>query len=228
MPENITSTMSEKIPAEFVRRHHPPDDIIDGKPKWTQIKIRRTETTPQGGVTVSESEIDIDRLNPTRNMVEEIDDNFTEGEVTQKILVNMMADLQTEVVVTLGDTRVDPKLEEQLMAENQKWECYKKKRVIKNWVPLKENVPLAPLFRSVEKKNWVPVKENVPLAPLFRGVEKMSVKKGLKRKSVADPQLEGGLCVRSAKKVKRVPRLPSSPRKTKVMGLNNFPLYAPL
>eukprot|EP00092_Neocalanus_flemingeri_P038730 GFUD01042172.1.p1 GENE.GFUD01042172.1~~GFUD01042172.1.p1 ORF type:complete len:201 (-),score=76.35 GFUD01042172.1:43-645(-) len=197
MPENITSMMSEEIPAEFVRRHHPPDDIIDGKPKWARIKIRRTGTTPQGGV--SESEIDIDRLNPTRNMVEEIEDNFTEGEETQKVVVNMMADLQTELVVTLGDTRVDPKLEEQLMAENQKWECYKKKRGI---------------------TNWVPVKENVPLAPLFRGVEKMTVKKGLKRKSVADPQLEVGLCVRSAKKVKRVPRLPSNPRKTKVRELN--------
>eukprot|EP00092_Neocalanus_flemingeri_P008675 GFUD01009345.1.p1 GENE.GFUD01009345.1~~GFUD01009345.1.p1 ORF type:complete len:222 (-),score=83.49 GFUD01009345.1:54-719(-) len=218
MPENTTSMMSEENPTKFVRRHHPPDDIIDGKPKWAQIMIKRTGTTPQGGV--SESEIDIDRLNPTRNMVEEIENNFIEGEETQKVVVNMMADLQTEVVVTLGDTRVDPKLEEQLMAENQKWECYKKKRVIKNWVPVKENVPLAPLFRSVEKKNWVPVKENVPLAPLFRSVEKKSVKKGLKRKSVADPQLEVGLCVRSAKKVKRVPRLPSNPRKTKVRELN--------
>eukprot|EP00092_Neocalanus_flemingeri_P098374 GFUD01125437.1.p1 GENE.GFUD01125437.1~~GFUD01125437.1.p1 ORF type:complete len:198 (-),score=60.63 GFUD01125437.1:29-622(-) len=194
MPENITSMMFEKIPAEFFRRHHPPDDIIDGKPKWARIKIR-TGTTPQGGV--SEREIVIDRLNPTRNMVEEIDETFSDGEETQKVLVNMMADLQAELVVTLGDTRVDPKLEEQLTAENQKWECYKKKRGITNWVPVKENV-----------------------SPLFRGVEKMTLKKGMKRKSVADPQQEVGLCVSSAKKIKRVTRLPSNPRKTKVRELN--------
>ena len=129
--------MSEVIQSEYVRRHHPPDDIIDGKPKWAQIKIRRTVAGPEGGGTVTESVIDIDRLNPARNIVKEIEDDFTEGEETQKVLVNMMADLQTELVVTLGDTKVDSKLEEQLMAENKKWECYKMKHGIKNWVPIK-------------------------------------------------------------------------------------------
>ena len=116
----------------------------------------------------------------------------------------MMADLQTELVVTLGDTKVDSKLEEQLMAENNKWECYKLKHGIKNWVPIMEKtVALAPVFMSMSMDK--------------------SIKKGQKRKNMADPVLEGsgagggsGANVggRSNKKVKRVARLTSSPRKT--------------
>jgi len=197
---SLDMSEAEVVPsAQFVRSHHPPDDIIDGKPKWTQIKVRKALSGPNVANTAfSESEIIIDRLNPTRNMVDEIEDNFIEGEDTQKVLVNMMADLQTELVVTLGDTRVDPKLEEQLMAENQKWDCYKKKHGITKWVPVKEKVALAPMFRSIEKKKI----------------------KGQKRKSMADPEKEGGTGGRATKKMKKVARLPSSPRKIKVSELN--------
>ena len=189
--------MSAETP--YVRRHHPPDDIIDGKPKWAQIKMRRTKAGPDDGPSeVTESEINIDRLNPTRNMVEELEDGFNDdAEEAQRVLVNMMADLQNELVVTLGDTRVDPKMEEQLMAENKKWECYKKKHNITDWVPVKEKAAVAPIFKTSEKK---------------------ASKKGLKRKSMADPEPHGGGT--ASKKIKRVARLPSSPRKIKVKGLN--------
>jgi len=188
--------MTEETP--YVRRHHPPDDIIDGKPKWARIKIRKLEEGAEGQSEVHEREINIDRLNPTRNMVDELEDGFNDdAEETQRVLVNMMADLQNELVVTLGDTRVDPKLEEQLMAENQKWECYKKKHNIKEWVPMKAKVAIAPMFKTVEKK---------------------TTKKGQKRKSMADPEPQGGGT--SNKKMKRVARLPSSPRKGKVRALN--------
>ena len=54
-------------------------------------------------------------------MLEEIDEGFKEdAKETQKVLVNMMADLQCELVGTLGGSRVDPMVEEKLIEENRK------------------------------------------------------------------------------------------------------------
>ena len=107
-----------------------------------------------------------------------------------------MADLQCELVVTLGGSRVDPKVEEKLTEENRKWECYKKKHNIKNWVPKKEKPALASIFKT--------------------GTEK-AAQKGKKRKN----SLDTGSHDRgpSNKKMKRAARLPSSPRKNKVSNV---------
>ena len=40
----------------------------------------------------------------------------------QKVMVHMMADLQAEVMVTLGDSRMDAHLEEQMVQKNLEWE----------------------------------------------------------------------------------------------------------
>jgi hypothetical protein len=37
-------------------------------------------------------------------------------------MVQMMSDLQAEVMVTLGDTRLDAGIEEQMMQKNLEWE----------------------------------------------------------------------------------------------------------
>jgi len=186
------------VPAEYTRKHHPPDDILlDGKPKWAEIKLKVKEENSVGHKKVFEREISIDRLNPTRKMLEEIDEGFKDdAEETQKVLVNMMADLQCELVVTLGGSRVDPKVEEKLIEENKKWECYKKKHNIKNWVPKKEK----PILASISKT----------------GKEK-AVQKGQKRKNSLDSDSHG--LGPSNKKVKRLSRLPSSPRKSKVSNV---------
>ena len=78
--------------AEYTRKHHPPDDILlDGKPKWADLKMKVTEEDSVGHKNVFEREISIDRLNPTRKMMEEIDDGFKDdAEETQKVLVNMV------------------------------------------------------------------------------------------------------------------------------------------
>jgi len=186
------------VPAEYTRKHHPPDDILlDGKPKWAEIKLKVKEESSVGHKKVFEREISIDRLNPTRKMLKEIDEGFKDdAEETQKVLVNMMADLQCELVVTLGGSRVDSKVEEKLLEEYKNWECYKKKHNIKNWIPKKEKPVFASLFKTGKEK---------------------AVQKGQKRKnsSDSDSHAHGP----SNKKVKRVARLPSSPRKNKVSNL---------
>jgi len=198
---NLFSEKEMSSEGIYTRKHHPPDDILlDGKPKWAEIKLRVKEEEFEGHKQVFDREISIDRLNPTRKMLEEIENGFNddEAEETQKVLVNMMADLQCELVVTLGDSKVDPKVEEKLMEENRQWECYKKKHNIKAWVPKKENPTLASIFKAGGGK---------------------AVVKGQKRKiSIeADSHSRGP----NNKKIKRVARLPSSPRKNKVNNVVN-------
>ena len=80
------------VAADYTRKHHPPDDILlDGKPKWAEIKLKVKEENSVGHKKVFEREISIDRLNPTRKMLEEIDEGFKDdAEETQKVLVNMV------------------------------------------------------------------------------------------------------------------------------------------
>ena len=43
--------------SQLKRVHHPPDNIIEGKPKWSELRLA-------GGTAV-----DIDRLNPSRKLL---------------------------------------------------------------------------------------------------------------------------------------------------------------
>ena len=67
------------------------ETLLDGKPKWAEIRLKVKEENSVGHKKVFEREISIDRLNPTRKMLEEIDEGFKEdAEETQKVLVNMV------------------------------------------------------------------------------------------------------------------------------------------
>ena len=109
------------------RVHHPPDQIINGKPKWTDISIHR-----RGENSVDEDknvDFSIDRLNPSRKLIDEIETSCEEkAEDTQKVLVNMMSDLKCELVVTLGDSRLDAEKEKPLIEKFNEWEIYKVSR----------------------------------------------------------------------------------------------------
>ena len=49
------------------RTHHPPDQIIHGKPKWAEVRVVRRK----GGYE-TDMEFSIDRLNPSRHMIGKI------------------------------------------------------------------------------------------------------------------------------------------------------------
>ena len=111
----------DKMAPERVRVHHPPDFIINGKPKWTEIKM-----TGQTECSGSEKTYVVDRLNPSRNIISCIESEYVENaESTQKVMVNMMCDLRCELVVTLGDARLSPEQEDKLMKEHRGWEEFK-------------------------------------------------------------------------------------------------------
>ena len=67
--------MSDEFSRKFARSHHKPDEIIDGKPKWSQVVLVRDK---KGGKTEESlnKTLNIDRLNPTRLEMEELDENF--------------------------------------------------------------------------------------------------------------------------------------------------------
>ena len=109
---------------ERVRVHQPPDFIINGKPKWTDIQM--TENPGQTDCSGSEETHVVDRLNPSRNMISSIESEYAEkAENTQKVMVNMMCDLRCELVVTLGDARLSEEQEKKLMKEHRDWEEFK-------------------------------------------------------------------------------------------------------
>lgn len=114
----------DKMAAERVRVHHPPDFIINGKPKWTEIQM--TEQHGQTDSSGCEETHVVDRLNPSRNMISSIESEYGESaENTQKVMVNMMTDLRCELVVTIGDARLTEEQENKLMTEHRQWEEYK-------------------------------------------------------------------------------------------------------
>ena len=104
-----------------------PDEIIDGRPKWSKIcQLRRSRV---GGV--EEEQVDdlaFDRLNPHRIFIPELDDNFENknGEY-QKVALKMLADLQVRTVVTLGDARLGEEVEARARREREEWEEFKVK-----------------------------------------------------------------------------------------------------
>ena len=122
------------------RKHHPPDQIIDGKPKWSEIDLIRKSDEPEK----KSGELNIDRLNPSRHLIDEIEESCGEkSEETQRVLVNMMSDLKCELVgmnkvfiandpifesdylVTLGDCLLDPEKEKREMEKYLEWENFK-------------------------------------------------------------------------------------------------------
>lgn len=108
----------EQEPKISARVHHPPDQIINGKPKWTEVNIQKKNG--------EEQEFNIDRLNPSRHLIDEIDVACDEkAEDTQKVLVNMISDLKCELVVTLGDAKLDSDTERLMREKMEEWESYK-------------------------------------------------------------------------------------------------------
>ena len=120
---------------ERVRVHQPPDFIINGKPKWTDIQM----TEMPGQSDCSEETHLVDRLNPSRNVISSIESEYGEkAENTQKMMTNMMCDLGCELVVTLGDAKLSEKQEKKLLKEHQDWEEFKMKYDWKPPVKVKE------------------------------------------------------------------------------------------
>ena len=50
------------------------------------------------------------------------------------MVVNMAADLQSELVVSLAGSRVSPELEQRLLGENRRWEGWKRQHGITQWI----------------------------------------------------------------------------------------------
>ena len=91
------------------RKNHNPDEIIDGKPKWSEMKFVRKRRRSNGEDIEHEDSFDFDRLNPHRTFVQEFEDQLDNTDwVYNNTVLKMMSDLNSETLVTLGDARLPP------------------------------------------------------------------------------------------------------------------------
>ena len=96
------------IKSNLKRKHHNPDEIIDGRPKWSNIKILHGGGR-NGADDIKEESLDFDRLNPHRSFVPEFEDQFENTDwVYNHTVLKMLADLNSETAVVLGNNRLDP------------------------------------------------------------------------------------------------------------------------
>jgi len=104
------------------RKSHNPDEIIDGRPKWSAMKVIR-----DGGGDPKEENFDFDRLNPHRTFIQEFEDQFDNSDwVYNNTVLKMLSDLNSETVVVLGNTRLDAESEKKHMTEYLEWQKYKR------------------------------------------------------------------------------------------------------
>jgi len=126
------------IEAEAEKKPCNPDEIIDGRPKWSKIRQKRKgkkkklplekEDEEEDEESDQVDELDFDRLNPHRIFIPELDDNFENknGEY-QKVALKMMADLQVDTFVPIGDSRLGLEVEARARREMEEWEEFKVK-----------------------------------------------------------------------------------------------------
>jgi len=106
----------------MIRKSHNPDEIIDGRPKWSAMKVIRNEV----GNSKEES-FDFDRLNPHRTFIQEFEDKYDNSDwVYNNTVLKMLSDLNSETVVVLGNTRLDAESEKKHMTEYLEWQKYKR------------------------------------------------------------------------------------------------------
>ena len=108
------------------RKNQNPDEIIEGRSKWTEMRFVRKRRL-YGEDVEHEDCFDFDRLNPHRTFVQEFEDSLDNTDwVYNHTVLKMMADLNSETLVTLGDSRLKPDLEERMLKEHAEWEKYKR------------------------------------------------------------------------------------------------------
>merc|ERR1719354_287568 len=103
------------------RKHQNPDEIIQGRSKWTEMRFVRKRRL-DGEDVEHEDCFDFDRLNPHRTFVQEFEDSLDNTDwAYNHTVLKMMADLNSETMVTLGDSRLKPDLEEKMLKEHAEW-----------------------------------------------------------------------------------------------------------
>ena len=146
------STVDEEKCVARKRQHHNPDEIIDGRPKWCGITVSRP-----GG---KEETLDFDRLNPHRSFVAEFEDEFDNTDWRyNNTLLKMVADLNCETTVTLGDSKINPADEKKYLDEYLVWQEYKRE--------ISQNSPKVRL-KKMKADKTVKIRENKIISKILR------------------------------------------------------------
>ena len=162
-----------------------PDEIIDGRPKWSKIRQKRKATMTKKKTLLLEDEddekeeivqvddLDFDRLNPHRLFIPELDDNFENknGEY-QKVALKMMADLQVDTFVPIGDSRLGAEVEAKARREMEEWEEFKVKY---SYVVEEDEDEVAMRQNNQRKKTGGKVKVNNKRSILAKTMRKIAI-----------------------------------------------------
>ena len=162
-----------------------PDEIIDGRPKWSKIRQKRKATMTKRKTLLLEDEddekeeivqvddLDFDRLNPHRLFIPELDDNFENknGEY-QKVALKMMADLQVDTFVPIGDSRLGAEVEAKARREMEEWEEFKVKY---SYVVEEDEDEVAMRQNNQRKKTGGKVKVNNKRSILAKTMRKIAI-----------------------------------------------------
>ena len=142
--EEDCQQIKEEAIGNISRKHQNPDEIIDGRSKWTEMRFVRKRRLDEVDIE-HEDTFDFDRLNPHRTFVQEFEDSFDNTDwAYNNTVLKMMADLNSEALVTLGDSRLRPDLEEKMLKEYEEWEKFKREN--------KHNYPQVKLKRLKSDK----------------------------------------------------------------------------
>ena len=170
------------------RRKKPcnPDEIIDGRPKWSKIRQKRKAATKKKKLPLKDEddveenkeivqvdELDFDRLNPHRLFIPELDDNFENknGEY-QRVALKMMADLQVDTFVPIGDSRLGAEVEAKARRDMEEWEEFKAKY---SYVVEEDEDEVAMRQNNQRKKTGGKVKVNNKRSILAKTMRKIAI-----------------------------------------------------
>jgi len=207
-------TLNESTPVvPLKRKHYHPDEILNGKPKFTTFKIRRRgcqiletpsdnlndeegnkdceENNDNEDVNINEEEVEFDREHPERlKLPDDKDMNEEQQKEEKKVFLNMMADLQTETLVLIGDSRLNPTLEAEHLKKMKEWEDWKKKYNITKWVPKNVHKP-----KKLSPKNTIHKSDGSMYASIFKKANFLS-----KQSSGKSNGRRGNIVARSPRK----------------------------
>jgi len=211
-------TQNESAPVvPLKRKHYHPDEIANGKPKYTTFKMRRIyqifetasdnpkdkegnevceknnedENCLDKDLNINEEEVEFDREHPERlKLPNDKDMNEEKQKEENKVFLNMMADLQTETLVLIGDSRLNPTLEAEHLKKMKEWEDWKKKYNITKWVPKNVHKP-----KKLSPKNTIHKSDGSMYASIFKKANFLS-----KQSSGKSNGRRGNIVARSPRK----------------------------
>jgi len=112
----------------YERQKFNPEDVTDGKPRVVKFRMAKSKKSK---VSVPDEELEVDREQTQFTNIP----GFQEKCADKDLLLNVLADLSSETLVLLGESKLDESLVAEQLKKNEEWETWKRDRGIDEWEP---------------------------------------------------------------------------------------------